>query len=148
MYILLGIIIAICILLAIAGLYSIFKQRIEFYITGLDQKFSLADLNLLWNVAQMCDLGYPKALFWSMPSLTKCMSHITSQAAANGTESDPKTQALITKLFNYRTKIQNESDDKKGLDSTMYLDKEQKLRIILPGKGVFSSRIMKGDIKI
>ncbi len=142
MYILLGIIIAVCILLAIAGLYSIFKQRIEFYITGLDQKFSFADLNLLWSVAQLCDLDYPKALFWSMPSLTKCMSHITSQAAANGTESDPKTQALITKLFNYRTKLQNESDDKKGLDSTMYLDKEQKLRIILPGKGVFSSRIM------
>ena len=107
MYIVLGIVIAVCILLAIAGLYSLFKQRIEFYITGLDQKFSLADLNLLWNVAQMCDLDYPKALFWSMPSLTKCMSHITSQAAANGTENDPKTQALITKLFNYRTKLQS-----------------------------------------
>ena len=88
MYILIGIIIAISILLALAGLYSLFKQRIEFYITGLDQKFSLSDLNLLWNVSQLCDLDYPKALFWSMPSLTKCMTHITSQAATNGTEND------------------------------------------------------------
>ncbi len=142
MYILIGIIIAVGILLVIAGLYSIFKQRIEFYITGLDSKFSFFDLNLLWTVAQMCDLDYPKALFWSLPSLTKCMTHITSQAAMNGTEGDPKTQALITKLFNYRTKLQNETDDKKGLDSTMYLDREQKLRIILPGKGVFSSKIL------
>ncbi len=142
MYILIGIIIAVGILLVIAGLYSIFKQRIEFYITGLDSKFSFSDLNLLWTVAQMCDLDYPKALFWSLPSLTKCMTHITSQAAMNGTEGDPKTQALITKLFNYRTKLQNETDDKKGLDSTMYLDREQKLRIILPGKGVFSSKIL------
>lgn len=142
MYILLGIVISICILLAVAGLYSIFKQRIEFYITGLDSKFSFADLKLLWDVAQMCDLDYPKALFWSMPSLTKCMAQITSQAAANGTENDPKTQALITKLFNYRTKLQNDTDSKKGLDSTMYLEKGQKLRIILPGKGVFSSKIL------
>ena len=141
-YILISIIITIGILLAIAGLYSVFKQRIEFYITGLDSKFSFADLNLLWSVAQLCDLDYPKALFWSMPSLTKCMTHITSEAAANGTENDPKTQALITKLFNYRTKLQNETDNKKGLDSTMYLDKGQKLRIILPGKGVFSSKIL------
>ncbi|MCR4900315.1 MAG: PilZ domain-containing protein [Treponema sp.] len=148
MYILVGIITAICILLAVAGLYSAFKQRIEFYITGIDSKFSISDLNLLWNVAQMCDLDYPKALFWSLPSLTKCMAHITSQAAANGTETDPKTQELITKLFNYRTKLQNDTDDKKGLDSTMYLNKDQKLRIILPGKGVFSSKILNNGKEI
>ena len=148
MYILVGIIIAIIILLVIAGLYSVFKQRIEFYITGLDSKFSLSDLNLLWSVAEICELDYPKALFWSLPSLTKCMAHITSQAASNGTENDPKTQALISKLFNYRTKLQNESDDKKGLDSTMYLDKGQRLRIILPGKGVFSSKILNNGKEI
>ncbi len=141
-YTLIGIIIALSILLALAGLYSVFKQRIEFYITGLDQKFSFSDLNLLWKVSQLCDLDYPKALFWSMPSLTKCMSHITSQAASNGTENDPATQSLITKLFDYRTKLQNQTDDKKGIESTMYLNREQKLRIILPGKGVFSSRIL------
>ena len=148
MYILIGIIIAISILLAFAGIYSVFKQRIEFYITGLDQKFTVSDLNLLWSVAQMCELDYPKALFWSMPSLTKCMTQITSQAATNGTESDPKTQALITKLFDYRTKLQNQTDDKKGIESTMYLDREQKLRIILPGKGVFSSKILNNGKEI
>ena len=148
MYILISVVITIAVLLVIAGIYSIFKQRIEFYITGLDSKFSFSDLGLLWNVAQMCDLEYPKALFWSMPSLTKCMTQITSQAAANGTENDPKTQALITKLFDYRTKLQNETDNKKGLDSTMYLDKGQKLRIILPGKGVFSSKILNNGKEI
>ena len=147
-YILIGVIITIAVLLVIAGLYSLFKARIEFYITGLDAKFSFSDLNLLWSVAEMCDLDYPKALFWSLPSLTKCMAHITSQAAINGTETDPKTQTLITKLFNYRTKLQNETDNKKGLESTMYLDKGQKLRIILPGKGVFSSKILNNGKEI
>lgn len=148
MYILFGIFFTLVILLSIAGLYSLNKQRIEFYISGFDAKFTFSDLNLLWTVAQMCELENPKALFWSMPSLTKCMAQITSQAALTGSEGDPKTQALITKLFDYRTKLQNETDDKKGLDSTMYLDKGQKLRIILPGKGVFTSKILNNGKEI
>ena len=48
----------------------------------------------------------------------------------------------MTKLFNYRTKIQNEADDKKGMTTTHSLDKGQTLRIILPGKGVFTTEIV------
>lgn len=142
MYILVGIIITIIILSAIGFVYSLFKKKIEFYITGLDSKFSLSDLNLLWTVAQMCELDNPTALFFSLTALTKCMSQINNQAAKDGSEKDPKKQALITKLFNYRTKLQNDNDNKKGLDSTQYLERGQKLRIILPGKGVFASKIL------
>lgn len=142
MYILIGIIVFVILVFLIGSLYSVFRQKLDFYITGFDSKFSSSDLNLLWKVSQMCELEQPTSLFWSMPALTKCMSQITKQAAKNGTENDPKMQALITKLFDYRTKLQNENDDKKGLESTLYLDKGQKLRIILPGEGVFSSKIL------
>ncbi len=142
MYALIGIIVTIIGLLLIGALYSSFKTKIDFYITGLDSKFSLADLNLLWNVAKYCELENPNTLFYSLPALTKCMTKITSDATENKTDKDPKTQTLLTKLFNYRTRLQNESDEKKGLDSTMGLEKGQKLRIILPGRGVFASRIM------
>ncbi len=148
MYILVGIVVAIAVLAILAGIYSVSKQKIDFYITGLDSKFSYADLNLLWKVSQICELEQPTALFWSMQALTKCMAHITSQAAKSGTENDPKMQSLITKLFDYRTKLQNETDDKKGLESTLYLDKGQRLRIILPGEGVFTSQIMNNGKEI
>lgn len=142
MYILIGIIVTICVLGLLGFLYSLQKQKIEFYITGLDSKFSLSDLSLLWKVSQICELDNPTSLFFSMNALTKCMSQINNQAAKDGSENDPKKQALITKLFNYRTKLQNDNDDKKGLESTQYLDRGQKLRIILPGKGVFASKIL------
>ena len=148
MYILVGIVVAIAVLAILAGIYSVSKQKIDFYITGLDSKFSYSDLNLLWKVSQICELEQPTALFWSMQALTKCMAHITSQAAKSGADNDPKTQALITKLFDYRTKLQNETDDKKGLESTLYLDKGQRLRIILPGEGVFTSQIMNNGKEI
>lgn len=142
MHILISIIIIAVILITLAGLYSIFKHKIDFFITGLDAKFNIMDLSLLWKVAQICELEQPNSLFFSLPALTKCMAQITSQAANDGSENDSKTQTLITKLFDFRTKLQNESDDKKGLNSTMFLDKGQKLRIIMPGRGVFASKIL------
>lgn len=142
MYILVSIIVILVVLIILGSLYTFFKQKIDFYITGLDSKFSMSDLNLLWEVSQICELEQPTALFWSTPALTKCMTHITTQAAQNGTEKDPKTQTLISKLFEYRTKLQNETDEKKGLDSTLYLERGQRLRIILPGQGVFTSKVL------
>lgn len=147
MEILIGCIIAAAIIFLMMLLYSVFKEQITFFITGLDAKFSLSDLFLLWKVAKICGLESPTNLFWSMHSLTSCMAHITSQAAENK-EKSAELQRLLSKLFDYRTKLQNESDDKKGLDTTLSLEKGQKLRIILPGKGVFYSKILNNGKEI
>ena len=148
LYTLVAIIIISLILLGLASLYSVFKSKIQFFINGLDAGFNIPDIILLWNVAQICELEQPTSLFFSLPSLTKCMSQITNQAAAEGTDKSPRTQAILSKLFDYRTKIQNESDDKKGLTTTYSLEKGQKLRIILPGKGVFASEIVNNGNQI
>lgn len=147
MEILIGCIIAAAIIFLMMLFYSVFKEQITFFITGLDAKFSLSDLLLLWKVAKICGLESPTNLFWSMHSLTSCMAHITSQAAENK-EKSAELQRLLSKLFDYRTKLQNESDDKKGLDTTLSLEKGQKLRIILPGKGVFYSKILNNGKEI
>lgn len=148
MYIIVVILVIIAFVVLLGVLYSAYKQKIDFFITGLDSNFSYSDLNMLWQVSQICELEQPTSLFWSMPALTKCMAHITNQAAQNNSETDPKMQVLITKLFDYRTKLQNENDDKKGLDTTLYLEKGQKLRIILPGHGVFFSKILNNGKEI
>ena len=142
MYTLLAVIIIILVLIGLASLYSIFKSKIQFFITGLDAGFNIADLILLWNVSQICELDQPTSLFYSLPALTKCMSQITNQAASEGTDKSPRIQLILSKLFDYRTKIQNESDNKKGLQTSQSLEKGQKLRVILPGKGVFTSEIV------
>ena len=142
MYTVVAIIVISLFLLITAFLYSVYKQKIKFFITGMDAGFSISDMHLLWNVSQICELDEPTKLFFSLPSLTKCMSQITNQASADNQIDSPKYQTLLSKLFDYRTKIQNESDNKKGLTSTETLDKGQRLRIILPGKGVFASQIV------
>lgn len=139
MYTVTFLIIVFLILAALGAVYTTFKTRINFFITGLDSGFSIPDLSILWQAAELCNLEQPTALFYSLPALTKCMTQISNQSSAEGGQ---KNQLLMSKLFDYRTKIQNEADDKKGLSSTRYLDKGQQLRIILPGKGVFSSEIV------
>ena len=79
-------------------------------ITGLDSGFSVSDLLLLYKVATLCELEQPTSLFWSMAALNRCMSHINTQASADGNDQSQKHQQLMTKLYNYRTKIQNEAD--------------------------------------
>ena len=132
--------IVILVILAILGaIYTAFKQRINFFITGLDSGFSFSEIALLWTAAELCNLEQPTSLFFSLPSLTKCMTQISNMTSADNTE---KNQLIMTKLFNYRTKIQNEADERKGMTTTHSLDKGQPLRIILPGKGVFASEIV------
>ena len=139
MYTVTFVIIVLVILAALGAIYTTFKTRINFFITGLDSGFSISEISLLWSAAELCNLELPTALFYSLPALTKCMTQISNQTNSDGS---PKNQLLLTKLFNYRTKIQNEADDKKGMATTHSLEKGQTLRIILPGKGVFSSEIV------
>lgn len=148
MYIFIAIIVIVGLIVLFTILYSVFKTQIQFFITGLDSGFSISDLFLLYKVAQLCDLEQPTSLFWSMPALNRCMAQLNSQASADGKELSAQHQNLMTKLYNYRTKIQNESDEKKGLASTASLDKGQVLRIILPGKGVFASKIAENGKQI
>ena len=139
MYTVTFLIIILVILTAMGAVYTAFKQRINFFITGLDSGFSISEISLLWEAAELCSLEQPTSLFYSLPSLTKCMTQISNMT---NTDNSQKNQLIMTKLFDYRTKIQNEADDKKGMTTTHSLEKGQTLRIILPGKGVFTSEIV------
>lgn len=139
MYTVTFLIIVLVILATLGAIYTTFKSRINFFITGLDSGFSFSEIMLLWNAAELCNLEQPTSLYFSMASLTKCMTQIANMTSADGSQ---KNQLLMSKLFNYRTKIQNEADDKKGMTTTHSLDKGQTLRIIWPGKGVFTSEII------
>ncbi len=139
MYTVTFVIIILIILAVLGAIYTAFKPRINFFITGMDSGFSLSEISMLWTAAELCKLEQPTALFYSLPALTKCMTQISNMTS---TDNSQKNQLIMTKLFNYRTKIQNEADDKKGMTTTHSLEKGQTLRIILPGKGVFTSEIV------
>ena len=142
MHIAVILIVTFLIILLITRLIRFFGPQIKFCTEGLDQKFSFSEILTLWKLARMCDLEEPVTLYYSVPSLSRCITHIIEDSQAKGTQDSPKVQEFLSKLYKYRTRIELDADQKKGLDSTKRLDKGQKLRIILSGKGLFESEIL------
>ncbi len=141
-YTVVAFIISAVIIAGLVKIYLLFKEKINFFLRGLDEGFRFKELSTLWNVSEICNIETPASLFYSMPSLSKCISHIKTQAESSGALNALKFQTILTKLYEYRNKIEKNEDKKHGLDSTKSLSNHQKLRIILPGKGVFSSEIV------
>lgn len=131
----------ICVIL-IARLLIVFQVPIQFLMMGQDKGFKFSEILLLWNLAKKADIVEPSSLYLSVPILNMAISKIVMEARSSGTESNEETQNFIAKLYAYRTKLDIDHENRKGLESTKYLEKGQRLRIILKGKGVFVSEIL------
>lgn len=138
---------AICVVIAIR-LLVVFQVPIQFFMMGQDKGFKFNEVMLLWKLAKEAEIAEPMQLFVSVPTLNMAISKISLDAKTNGTENSSETQDFLEKLYDYRTKIDLDHDNKKGLESTKYLETGQRLRIILKGekpgegKGIFASEIL------
>lgn len=148
MYVVIALIISLIIIGGLAKIYMLFKEKIDFFLKGLDEGFKFHELSTLWKVAVICNLEEPVSIFVSMPSLSKCISQIKSNSEAGGAINSARYQHILTKLYSFRNNIEKAEDKKRGLDSTYSLANHQKLRIIFPGKGVFSSEIVNNGREI
>ncbi|MBQ5491937.1 MAG: PilZ domain-containing protein [Treponema sp.] len=133
---------AVVFILVFIRLMVVFKDKISFFSTGLDNSFKFGEVSVLWKLAKQCDLEDPMSLYVSVPALNRCISSVITKARHNGTENSFKVQNFLARLYKFRTRIALVADGKRGLDSTQSLQKGQRLRIILPGKGVFFARIL------
>ena len=131
----------ICLFLFVR-LLVVFQVPIQFFSTGQDKGFKFSEILLLWKLAKEAEIEEPLSLFVSVPTLNMAISKIVMDSKSDGTETLESTQNFIAKLYEYRTKIDLEHENKKGLESTKYLEKGQRLRIILKGNGVFVSEIL------
>ncbi len=120
----------------------LFQVQIQFIMMGQDKGFTFNEIMLLWKLAKEAELDEPLMLYVSVPTLNMAISKIVMNSKTNGTESLAATQNFIAKLYEYRTKIDLDHENKKGLESTKYLEKGQRLKIILKGRGVFTSEIL------
>lgn len=138
----LPIIISLVVLIAIFRVVYLFKDNIKFFSTGLDSGFKLTEIFLLWKLAKIANLQDPLTLYWSLPALEKGIAATISNAKNNGLEHSKKTQDFLAKLYSYRTKLELNPKNKKGLTSTKFIDVGQKIRVILKGRGVFSAEVI------
>ncbi len=142
MWFIVGFLILCAIFFGLFKLSHIFHRQIEFILKGMDFGFSLSEIKLLWTTAKRCELSNPVSIYLSADVLTQCISDIKNSAEVDDTINYSNTQKILSKLYDFKAKIDSVEDKKRGLESTKSLDAGQKLRIILPGKGVFYSEIL------
>ncbi|MDR3130609.1 MAG: PilZ domain-containing protein [Treponema sp.] len=117
---------------------------LQFYAKGKDLGFSFKEIELLRRLAAKSDIEDPSALFWSQNQLDLCIRSLVRSARLSGTVQDAEIQEFLSKLYDYRKKLEFERPNtKSGLVSTRQIGESQNLRILLAGTGVFQSRLIK-----
>jgi c-di-GMP-binding flagellar brake protein YcgR len=117
---------------------------LQFYAKGKDLGFSFKEIELLRRLAAKSDIEDPSVLFWSQKQLDTCIRSLVRSVRLSETGQDPEIQEFLSKLYDYRKKLEFEKPKvKNGLMSTRQIGETQSLRILVSGVGVFSSRLIK-----
>jgi c-di-GMP-binding flagellar brake protein YcgR len=142
---------ALIFIIVIAGLLILFfsqskKEKkaswIQFFAKGKDAGFSLKEIQLLRRLAVVSNLEDPTSLFWSQNQLDHCIRSMVRNIRFTG--SDPATQDFLSKLYDYRKKIEMEKPRiKNGISSSRQISESQKLRVLVSGTGIFNSQVIK-----
>lgn len=120
------------------------REYVHFFATGLDSGFKPVQILFLGKIGQSAGLENLTSLFWSLPALDRCTAEIVRKSRLTGTDTDSKTQVLLSRLYAYRTKLElDQSRKKRGLESTRDIQVGQRIRILVQGIGVFSSKVVK-----
>jgi c-di-GMP-binding flagellar brake protein YcgR len=120
------------------------NSGLQFYTKGKDLGFSFKEIELLRRLAVKSNIADPTVLFWSQNQLDSCIRSLIQSARLAGTEQNQEIQGFLSKLYDYRKKLEFEKPRlKSGLISTRQIGESQNLRILVSGIGVFQSRLIK-----
>jgi c-di-GMP-binding flagellar brake protein YcgR len=142
--ILIVVIAAGCLILGIVGLGKKKSAAwLQFYAKGKDSGFSIKEIELLHRLAQISNLEDPSALFWSQNQLDICIRSLVINMHQNGKFSK-ENHDFLSKLYDYRKKIElNKPRSKNGISNSRQISGGQSLRVLVSGKGVYRSQIIK-----
>ena len=117
---------------------------VQFYSKGKDSGFSFKEIELLRRLAVRCNIDDPCSLFWSQKQLDTCIRSMVRGIRMSGEGDDQGTHDFLSKLYDYRKKIEMEKPQvKNGISSTRQISEGQPLRILITGIGVFKSHVVK-----
>ena len=116
---------------------------VEFYLRGKESGFKFSEINVLRRVAVDNDMKEPAALYWSQRQLDRCIRGTITRLRARGEMDDPDSTRFLQKLFDFRKQVEfNQPKYRTGLRSSRNMVKGQRVRIPIPGVGVFDSQVI------
>ena len=135
----------------VAGLYFFSRTKkegggnwVQFFAKGKDEGFSFKEIELLRQLAVKCNLEDPSSLFWSQSQLDMCIRTMVRGIRMAGESEEQGTQDFLSKLYDYRKRIEmNKPRNKNGISNSRQIGEGQILKILVAGTGVFKSQIIR-----
>jgi len=122
------------------------KGTVQFYAKGKDLGFSLKEIELLQRLATKSNLEDPMTLFFSNKQLDACIKTLIRNFRLAGTENDKANQDFLSKLYDFRKKVEMEKPKiKNGISNSRQINDGQNLRILVKGYGVYQSQVVKNS---
>ncbi|MEL3908877.1 MAG: PilZ domain-containing protein [Treponemataceae bacterium] len=141
-------IIVVLILTILAFFSTAFGETIidyfSFFVEGQKYDFLIAELHLLWKVSKKANIKNRTRLFWSVAAVEEAIYFLTKQQTTtiDLTEKEKLTK-LLSKLYDFRTKIELESVQKKrGLESTSQIRPGQICVLVFAELGQFYASVI------
>jgi c-di-GMP-binding flagellar brake protein YcgR len=144
---------ALVTIIAVSGLVIVLLSRsgkeksaswIQFYAQGKDAGFAFKEIELLRRLAVRANLEDPASLFWSQTQLDMCIRSMVRNMYFSGDAGDQSAQDFLSKLYDYRKKIEIEKPKvKKSISDSRQISEGQVLRVLASGLGVYKSQVIK-----
>lgn len=121
-------------------------SKVQFFAKGKDAGFSFKEIEMLRQLAKKSELEDPVSLFWSVKQLDLCIKSFLKKIQLTGEERNQETQDFLSKLYEYRKKIEMEQPRYKlGIKSSRSISETQHLRILIDGLGVFKAQVKRNS---
>lgn len=146
-YILLIILLVVVVIIGLLRLISIFSEKISFYSCGRENGFRGSEMNVIWKTVKKLEILDPLSLYESIPTLNRVIAMVLSETRREGAYSNGG-QVLVSKLNKLRTKVALEGDENTRIQTTAALESGQRLSVIFPGRGVYSSIVLNNGRRI
>ena len=120
------------------------RNWVPFFNKGKEEGFSYKEIEVLRRLAVQCRLADPIALYWSQDQLDVCIRAMVRGIKMSGESEEQGTHDFLSKLFDYRKKIEMEKpQNKNGITNSRLMTEGQVLRVLVSGSGVFRSQVVK-----
>jgi c-di-GMP-binding flagellar brake protein YcgR len=119
---------------------------VQFISMGKEAGFSFKEVEMLRQIAVQCNIEDSCSVFTSLEQLDQCIRAIVRNIRMSGESEDQGIQDFLSRLYDYRKKIESDSPSPGGgISNSRQMTDGQMLKILVTGGGVYRSQIVKNS---
>jgi hypothetical protein len=117
---------------------------LQFYAKGKEAGFNIRDMEQLRKLVTSSSIKDPASIFKSQSHFDTIIRSMINSVRMSGEINDLPVQDFLSKLFDYRKRIEMEATENKiRISNSRQISEGQTLRVLVPGTGVYKSEVVK-----